>query len=76
MQIFYKKFFRAPHKELSSYQPKLFKIDDHVGIAIAGLAADARVLSKFMRTECLNHKYVYESPIQVGRLVTKVADSM
>jgi len=60
--------------ELGSFQKKIFRIDDHVGIAIAGLTADARVLSKYMRTECLNHKFVYESPLQVGRLVSAVAD--
>lgn len=60
--------------ELSSYQKKVFKIDDNVGIAIAGLVADARVLAKYMRTECINHRYVYDEPMQVGRLVLKVAD--
>jgi len=60
--------------ELGSYQDKVFKIDDHMGIAISGLTADARVLSKYMRTECLNHKFVYETPMQTGRLVTQVAD--
>lgn len=65
---------RAPHTELSSYQRKLFKIDQHCGIAIAGLTADARVLTKYMRTECLNHKFLYDSPMPVTRLVTKVAD--
>jgi len=60
--------------ELASYQQKIFKIDDHIGIAIAGLTSDARVLSAYMRTECLNHQYVYENPIQVGRLVLRVAD--
>lgn len=60
--------------ELGAYQKKVFKIDDHIGIAISGLTADARLLSKYMRTECINHKYVYEAPIQVGRLITQVAD--
>jgi len=60
--------------ELGSYQKKIFKIDEHMGIAIAGLTADARVLCKYMRSECMNHKFVYEAPIQVGRLVTSVAD--
>jgi len=60
--------------ELGAHQKKIFKIDDHCGIAIAGLTADARLLCKYMQTECLNHKYVYEEPIQVGRLVTAVAD--
>jgi len=60
--------------ELGAYQKKVFKIDDHIGIAISGLTADARLLSKYMRTECINHKYVFETPMQVGRLVTQVAD--
>eukprot|EP00762_Andalucia_godoyi_P002349 ANDGO_07588.mRNA.1 Proteasome subunit alpha type-1-B len=65
---------RAPHAELSSYQKKIFTVDTHMGIAIAGLTSDARVLSRFMRTECLNHKYVFDAPMPVGRLVLKVAD--
>jgi 20S proteasome subunit alpha 6 len=60
--------------ELSSYQRKVFKIDEHMGIAIAGLNADGRVLSRYMRNECINHKFVFESPMPVGRLVTQVAD--
>lgn len=60
--------------ELASNQKKLFSMDAHVGIAIAGLTADARVLSRFMRTECRNHKYVYSSPVPVTRLVLSVAN--
>jgi len=29
---------------MASYQPKLFKIDNHLGIGIAGLASDGRLL--------------------------------
>ena len=61
--------------ELASHQKKIFCIDDHMGIAIAGLAADARVISKYMRTECLQHKYIYDTPMQASRLVNQVADS-
>jgi len=60
--------------ELSSYQKKIFVIDDNMGIAIAGLVADARVLAKYMRTECINHRYTYDEPMQVNRLVVQVAD--
>eukprot|EP00249_Psilotum_nudum_P030537 c43253_g1_i1 orf=175-996(+) len=60
--------------ELSSYQKKLVKLDDHIGIAMAGLTADGRVLSRYMRSECINHKFIYESPLPVGRLVIQVAD--
>ncbi len=60
--------------ELASYQKKLATIDDHVGIAIAGLTADARVLSRFMRNECLNHKYTFDAPMPLSRLALAVAD--
>jgi len=60
--------------DLASTQKKLFPIDDHIGMAIAGLTADARLLSKYMRTECLNYKYVYECPMPLSRLVLRVAD--
>ena len=46
---------RAPSK-LSSHQKKIIQIDQHVGVAISGLTADARMLGKFLRTECLNHR--------------------
>lgn len=60
--------------ELAAHQKKLSVIDDHIGVAIAGLTADARVLSRFMRTECLNHKYVYNEPLALSRLALSVAD--
>jgi 20S proteasome subunit alpha 6 len=60
--------------ELSSFQPKVFKIDAHCGIAIAGLTADGRVLCRYMRNECVNHDFVYDAPLAVGRLVAQVAD--
>lgn len=35
--------------ELSSYQKKIFKIDDNLGVVISGLTADARTLTKYAR---------------------------
>lgn len=60
--------------ELATHQKKLYEIDDHIGLAIAGLTADARVLTRFMRTECLNHKYVYDEPLPLSRLALEVAN--
>eukprot|EP00744_Colponema_vietnamica_P000879 GILI01001520.1.p1 GENE.GILI01001520.1~~GILI01001520.1.p1 ORF type:complete len:290 (+),score=90.80 GILI01001520.1:88-870(+) len=60
--------------DLAEYQRKIFKIDEHIGIAISGLLADGRLLSKYMRNECLNHKFVYDSPLPVSRLVTSIGD--
>jgi len=60
--------------ELSSHQKKLIEIDNRIAVGIAGLTADARSLAKWMRNECLNHKYVYGSPIPSNRLVNDLAD--
>ncbi|ESN95225.1 hypothetical protein HELRODRAFT_151021, partial [Helobdella robusta] len=62
---------RAP-SELSAHQKKILPIDDHVGISIAGLTADARLLSKYMRTECYNSRYAYDTPMPVSRLVAMI----
>lgn len=60
--------------ELSSHQKKLLEIDDHIACGIAGLTADARSLAKYMRNECLNHKYVYGVPIPPHQLMADLAD--
>jgi len=60
--------------ELSAHQKKILEIDDHIAVGIAGLTADARTLAKWMRNECLNHKYVYGTPMLGGKLVTDLAD--
>lgn len=59
---------RAP-SELSAHQKKILPIDDHVGVAIAGLTADARLLCNFMRSECLDSRWAYEQALPVSRLV-------
>ena len=52
----------------------MFQIDTNLGVSVSGLIADARVLSKFMHTEALNHRFVFGTNIQVARLVQLVAD--
>lgn len=62
--------------ELSSYQKKIIPIDNHMGITIAGLTADARFLSRYMRVECLNHRYLHDEPMPVSRLITSLGNKM
>eukprot|EP00607_Mallomonas_marina_P000194 CAMPEP_0182427408 /NCGR_PEP_ID=MMETSP1167-20130531/17150_1 /TAXON_ID=2988 /ORGANISM="Mallomonas Sp, Strain CCMP3275" /LENGTH=250 /DNA_ID=CAMNT_0024609619 /DNA_START=101 /DNA_END=852 /DNA_ORIENTATION=- len=64
---------RSPN-ELASYQKKLHKIDSHMGVGMSGLTADGRSLIRYMRTESLNHQYVYDTPIQGSRLLVDLAD--
>ncbi|CEJ89866.1 Putative Proteasome subunit alpha type [[Torrubiella] hemipterigena] len=61
-------------EELSSYQKKLFTIDEHVGIAIAGLTSDARVLSNFMKQQCLGHRLTYGRAMPIRSIVDMIAE--
>ena len=53
---------RAP-SELSAYQKKVIPIDDHCGVAVAGLTADARrvwyLLFRFIKLEVLDYQAVF-----------------
>ena len=60
--------------DLSSHQEKIFEVDEHMGIAIAGLLADARNLCKYMRNECLSYWYVHDSQHPIARLIAKVGE--
>ncbi|CAI8032074.1 Proteasome subunit alpha type-1 [Geodia barretti] len=62
--------------ELSSYQKKIYPVDDHVAISISGLTLMERMLGKFMRTECLNSRYLYNMALPVSRLVGAVGTSI
>ena len=64
---------KRSHGELASHQRKLLQVDDHIGIAIAGLTSDARVLSTFMRSKALASKTQVGRAVPVGRLVREVA---
>ncbi|KAI9141154.1 nucleophile aminohydrolase [Paraphysoderma sedebokerense] len=60
--------------ELASYQKKLIRIDNHMGVAIAGLTSDARVLSNFMRAEAMKHKINFDRPVPTYRVVQAIAN--
>ncbi|KAI1104300.1 N-terminal nucleophile aminohydrolase [Jackrogersella minutella] len=61
-------------EELSSYQKKLFAVDEHVGLAIAGLTSDARVLSNFMKQQCLSQRLTYDRAMPLETLVSLIGD--
>ncbi|RDW70434.1 proteasome subunit alpha type-6 [Coleophoma crateriformis] len=61
-------------EELSSYQKKVFAIDEHLGLSIAGLASDARVLSNFMKQQSLSSRLTYGRAIPLERLVSAIGD--
>ncbi|KAI9105389.1 nucleophile aminohydrolase [Phlyctochytrium arcticum] len=60
--------------ELASYQKKLIRVDDHIGMAFAGLTSDARVLSTFMRSEAMKSKLLFGRPLPTYRIVAAIGD--
>ncbi|EDK46857.1 proteasome component PRE5 [Lodderomyces elongisporus NRRL YB-4239] len=61
-------------EELGSYQKKIIKIDDHMGVALAGLAPDARVLSNYLRKQAMQCKMIFNRPIQTYKAALSIAD--
>jgi len=61
-------------EELGSYQKKIIPIDKHLGLALAGLSPDARVLSNFMRQQSMASRLLYNRPVPVARVVNAIAD--
>lgn len=62
--------------ELAAYQKKVIPIDNHIGVTISGLTADARILSRYMRQECLNYKYSLDTVMPVSRLISHLGNKM
>jgi 20S proteasome subunit alpha 6 len=54
-------------EDLGSYQKKVIRIDDHMGVALAGLAPDARILSNGLRSEAINAKLLYDRPLSMAK---------
>ena len=61
-------------EDLSSYQKKIINVDTHLGVSLAGLASDARVLTNFMKRQALASKMTYGRPIPVERIVEQIGD--
>ena len=62
--------------ELSAYQKKVMILDDHLGMSIAGLTADAKSLSRWMRNECLASRYYHNSGLRLETLMSDLGNKM
>jgi len=62
--------------ELAAHQKKVLPIDDHIAVSISGLTADARVLSRYMRLECLNERYAHDQPLALADLMERLGLKM
>jgi proteasome alpha subunit len=68
------------HKKIStklmdpSQIHKVYLVDKHVGVAISGLHADARVLTDQARIQAAIHRLNYDEDVPVATLVKKICD--
>ena len=53
---------------------KMYKIDDHVTVAVAGITSDANILINSARFEAQNYFRDYQEPIPVEQLVVRMCD--
>jgi proteasome alpha subunit len=53
---------------------KIFKLDEHIGAAIAGFSSDARVLIRRARVFCQRSRLLYDEAIDIGALTRQIGD--
>ncbi len=61
--------------EASSIE-KIYKIDEHIGVASSGLVGDARSLVDRARVECQINRVTYDEKMDVEALAKKLCDHM
>ena len=59
---------------ISSSVEKVYAIDDHIGVVMAGLAADGRTMVDHMRVVAQNHRFSYDEPIGVRSVTQSVCE--
>jgi len=60
--------------EQSLSSEKMYKLDDHVACAVAGITADANILINFARLSAQKYLFAYQERIPVEQLVQQVCD--
>lgn len=53
---------------------KLFQVDEHIGVAISGLHADARALINHARIQAQSFRLTYDEPVRLNMLAKAIAD--
>src|SRR5271157_1588632 len=53
---------------------KIYQLDQHMGCAISGLHADARVLVDYARVQAQVYRLTYDEPMRLLALIKKLAD--
>ena len=62
-------------KAVGVRREKMYKIDDHIACAVAGITSDANILINKCRLQCQSYLLTYQEPIPVDQLVRGICDS-
>lgn len=62
-------------KAVGVRREKMYKIDDHVACAVAGITSDANILINTCRLQSQRYLTTYQEPIPVDQLVRGVCDT-
>ncbi|NWF87160.1 archaeal proteasome endopeptidase complex subunit alpha [Candidatus Bathyarchaeota archaeon] len=60
--------------EEAEYSWKIFKVDEHIGVAIVGLSSDARMLIDQARVYAQSNKLTYDEPIDTEVVTKRICD--
>ena len=62
-------------KAVGVRREKMYKIDDHIACAVAGITSDANILINTCRLQCQRYLMTYQEAIPVDQLVRAVCDT-
>lgn len=60
--------------ESKAASEKMYRLDDHIACAVAGITADANIVINYARTSAQRHLFQYQEPTPVEGLVRTVSD--
>ena len=61
--------------QTSTSTEKMYKIDDHVSCAVAGIMSDANILINTARVQAQRYTYAFQEPMPVEQLVQSLCDT-
>jgi len=61
-------------KAVGVRREKMYKLDDHIACAVAGITADANILINSCRLAAQQYLFAYQEPIPVDQLVRSLCD--
>lgn len=61
--------------QTSKSTEKMYKIDDHLACAVAGIMSDANILINTARVQAQRHTFAFQQPMPVEQLVQSLCDT-